>query len=306
MKKLIYILGITLLSFGLCACSSETSVANDSETIEEEVVAEATSETAEEEVKAPEITDISDTEKSIYFYRDDMKMSGKMHLPEGEGPFPAVIMAGGFGASYTYIEEHAKFLARNGIASVVFSFIGDKPSDGPYLDKTVLTEVEDLNLVFDSILNLPEIDQNQIFLWGHSFGGLVTTYVASQRADEIQGVLLVEPSYSAHDQFNELYPEGSEIPFVITEPLTVGRAFVEDITSFNIYDMMADCDKEVLIFMGDVDEGGEVQEQLEYYGKALETFPSAQIITIEGADHYFQGEPGQKMIEATLDFVKTR
>ena len=48
MKKLIYILGITLLSFGLCACSSETSVANDSETIEEEVVAEATSETAEE------------------------------------------------------------------------------------------------------------------------------------------------------------------------------------------------------------------------------------------------------------------
>ena len=56
----------------------------------------------------------------------------------------------------------------------------------------------------------------------------------------------------------------------------------------------------------ELDEGGEVQEQLEYYGKALETFPSAQIITIEGADHYFQGEPGQKMIEATLDFVKTR
>ncbi len=277
------------------------------ENTESEMEKEPEVKETESETKDPEIVDISATEKEIVCYRDGMKIGGKLYIPEGEGPFPAVIMSSGLQIPYTYLEDHAKMLADNGIIGVVFDFIGAHnlgPSDGTYLDKTVLTEVADLNVVFDAISALPETDSDNCFLWGHSFGGIVATYVAAQRPDEVAGLVAVEPAYYMHDQYQELFPEGTEIPIIVNEPLVVSRQFVEDLISFNIYDRMQDFDKEVRIFMGMVDEDGEVESQLSYYGRALEIFPSAQMITVEEADHYFQGEPGKEMMEKTIQFVK--
>lgn len=38
-------------------------------------------------------------EKGIYFYRDELKIYGKLFLPEGEGPFPVVILSSPHGCS---------------------------------------------------------------------------------------------------------------------------------------------------------------------------------------------------------------
>ena len=38
----------------------------------------------------PSVTDVSDTEKKLVFYRDDTMLDGKLYLPDGEGTFPAV------------------------------------------------------------------------------------------------------------------------------------------------------------------------------------------------------------------------
>ena len=43
----------------------------------------------------PVITDISDTEKEITFYRDGMEIEGRLYLPEGDGPFPVIVLCCG-------------------------------------------------------------------------------------------------------------------------------------------------------------------------------------------------------------------
>jgi len=296
MKKLFLIFSIMMLIF----CSACTSDVN---TEEENNAAVGREEMAQIPM---EITDVSATEKKIFFYRDDMKIFGKLYLPEGEGPFPVVIFSNGFSGSYTSTEGYAKKLVSNGIAGVVFDFIGGSginASDGTITDMSVLTQVADLNIVLDAISSLPEIDSNNIFLWGHSFGGLVSTYVAAQRPDEVKGLIVLEPSYQMHDQFLELYPEGSEIPDVLYTPTYIGKIFVEDILSFDIYDMMADYDKEVLLLQGTVHpaETGELKEK--YFGRAMDTFPNMQLVTVEGADHSFSGSAGEEMLNLTIGFV---
>ncbi len=142
-----------------------------------------------------------------------------------------------------------------------------------------------------------------LFLWGHSFGGLVATHVATQWSKEIQGLILLEPSYYMPDQYRELFPEGSDIPVVVAEPLIVSKRFVEEMVAFDAYDGMKGFKKKVLIFRGTVHEDIELEAMEQYFGKAVETFPDAELVVIEGADHYFMGEPGIHMTEAAIDFM---
>ena len=74
MKKNLVFIGMAFMLFLTACTSSETTL---------EIQQGLTEETVEESVNPKmDITDISETEKEIYFYRDDLKIYGKMYLPE--------------------------------------------------------------------------------------------------------------------------------------------------------------------------------------------------------------------------------
>lgn len=96
----------------LMACGSNGSVAMDSQGDQ------VNSDSAEAEVvvtRPMEITDVSDTEKEIYVYSGELKLYGKLFLPEGEGPFPVVVLSGGAGMPFSQYKDIAKKLADNGM-----------------------------------------------------------------------------------------------------------------------------------------------------------------------------------------------
>lgn len=254
--------------------------------------------------KEAEIIEVSATEKNINFFRDNIKIFGKLYLPEGEGTFPAVILSNGYPGSYTEYQTYAQSFAENGIAGIVFDFsCTNNASEGEFGDMSVLTQAADLNVVLDVISALPEIDSNHVFLWGHSFGGLTATYVAAQRKDEVKGLIVLEPSYQMHDQYRQLYPEGSEIPEYTYTPQYVGKAYVEDLLSFDIYDMMPDYDNKVMLFMGTANPAEVMELQTQYFEKAAGKFTSMQLVRVEGADHGFKGDGGQKMMKLAIEFI---
>lgn len=145
---------------------------------------------------------------------------------------------------------------------------------------------------------------SKLFLWGHSFCGLVSTYVAGERAEDILGLILLEPSYYMPDQYRELFPEDAKIPVMVEEPLSVSRKFVETIKEYDIFESMKKYPREVLIFRGTVHGDEELQLMDTYFGKALESFSQAQLVEIEEADHYFQGEPGVSMTGRAIQFME--
>lgn len=256
-------------------------------------------------IRPIEITDVSDTEKEIYVFRDDLKLYGKLFLPDGEGPFPVVVFSSGAGMPFGKYKDIAKKLSENGIAGVCFDFAGaidPSRSEGSQLECSVLTEADDLVAVINSVKELEYIDGDNIFLWGHSLGGFVTAYVGCKYPDLIKGMLLAEPSFQFHDQVKELFPDESEIPEISTEPFYCGGIFYKDALSFDIYDMMPSYNRDVIIFAGTKTPslGAEYTEYLE---RAEKIFPSAKLEFIDGADHQFEGDSRQIMIGMMLEYI---
>lgn len=298
-KTILFLVMLLLLSCTACA-SNETAQETATETVQE-VVEETVVEIVQPKM---DITDISATEKEIYFYRDDLKIYAKMYMPEGEGPFPVVIFSHGFPGTHFLADAYAKGLTNSGIAGVTFDFIGgsaESKSDGTVTDVSVLTEVADLNAVMDSVQSMPQIDANNLFLCGHSFGGLVSTYVASQRPDDVKGLMVWEPSYQVREDILSLYPIGSEIPDEIYTPVHVGRIFIEDMQASDIFEVMGNYDKQVLLLQGELSKTNELQEI--YFNKAAETFPNMQWEVIDGATHAFSGKAGERAMEKCLNYL---
>lgn len=253
---------------------------------------EAESEPAES--KAPEIVDISETEKRFVFYRGESKINGKVYLPQGSGPFAAVIISGGAGVSHTFYKDCAEAFVNEGIACVVFDYISNKNS-------TILTHVTDLNIVMDNVISMPELDSGRLFLWGHSFGGLTATYVAVQRAEDVKGMLLVEPAFEQNTRANELFASAEAL-----ELAGVKEQFVDDLKSFDILEMIPDYSAPVVIFTGNAASG--MQEERDIFlaevKKGADLFPSAEQIVIDGADHSFSGKAREPLMEKATAFVK--
>lgn len=267
------------------------------------------------EAGTPEVTDNREGVKNVCFYRDGIRIRGQLFVPKGKGPFPTVVLCSGMTASFTYYSDEAATFAQNGYAAIVFDFIGavsgrvpGTGSGGELTDYSVLTEAKDLNVILDSLSALPKVDSEKVFLFGHSLGGTVATYVGCRRPEDIQGMMLVEPSYQFPDQLRNLADQKvggdlSLLPDTITDlGSVVGRIFFTDMYGLDIYRYMPDCSRDVLIFLGTQNALG--AEYRSYFERAKECFPSAEVMDIEGADHNFQGEYGVKMVEQCLVFLR--
>lgn len=247
-----------------------------------------------------EVYNYTDTKKYFNIYKNDLKISGIIYLPEGEGPFPTVFFAQGFAASCIYYEDIAVPLAGQGIAAVLFEFTRVL---SPTEDFSVLTEAEDMKDVIDGVSTMPYIDENQMFLWGHSFGGMVSAYVGCNYPGEIKGMVLLEPAFHLHDEAREQYPEGTEIPEVYYEDGNAyRRAYFEDLFSFDIYEKMPEFEGKVMIYAG-TEEPSIGASEPEYLERAQQAFPDAELVYIKGANHYFGDYGRDQMTIGTLRFI---
>ena len=77
-------------------------------------------------------------------------IEGVLYTPNGEGPFPTVILTHGFTGNYTYITGNiAKELANAGFAAYAFNL--RNPDTRSMLNTSVLTEAATLDTVIDQI-----------------------------------------------------------------------------------------------------------------------------------------------------------
>ena len=240
----------------------------------------------EYETAEPIVTDISDTEKEVTFYRDGMEIEGKLYLPEGEGPFPVIVMSCGLMQPYTDYEAEAQAFAANGYATVAFSFIDYSNPYGLAPDPTemgtvFLSEMRDLYAVMDSLSCLPGIDSENVYLWGHSFGGLTAAYAGCDRGSEVNGLILVEPALVIGEELPVEYEDGSS-------------------ATLRIYDLLGSCELDTVIYMGTHDGYGMDPTS---FDAVLAIMPSAELVIIDGADHYFEDEYGLQMVEDASDKI---
>ncbi|MCR5126602.1 MAG: lysophospholipase [Lachnospiraceae bacterium] len=286
--------------------SSVTEISKDGNTIGETAITETASTETTVAEETQEQKEAEYTLQEMEFFRDDMKICGRLYLPAGDGPFPVAIMAHGLGQNMGVMDGYAKLFAKDGIAAFTFDFIGGGHairSDGKMTDMSVLTEAADFNIVFDGIRSLDMIDANNVYVMGDSQGGFVATYIACTRPEEVKGLIALYPAYILQDDAKERTKDGTQ--FYDTFNLlgmTLSRQYDEDLLSFDIYEIMKNYNGDVLLIQGTKDQLVPIADS----ERAAETFSSAELILIEGAGHGFNGNDQTYAAQCAIDFIKNK
>lgn len=129
--------------------------------------------------------------------KDGIKLSGSLTLPEGEGPFPAVLLISGSGPQdrneeawkYKPFLMIADRLTRQGIAVLRMDDRGTGKSGGRYADATLQLAATDAECALDYLLRRKDIRRGKTGLAGHSMGGTIAFRMAAQRPQDVAFVL---------------------------------------------------------------------------------------------------------------------
>lgn len=230
------------------------------------------------------------------------RIFGVLYTPDGiEGRMPTVVLSHGFGDVFTYGDRLARRLASHGYLVYSFDYRGGAPvngSDGSFLDMSVLTEAEDLDVVLDDVLGVPEVDRGRVYLVGESQGGYVAAYVAAHRPDDVRAMALYYPGFNISPMMAGLVAKGVPDTFEMLGK-TVGRRYATDAASVDIYGIIGGYTGPVLIMHGDRDE----KVPIEYTRRALPLYADVRFELFEGQGHRFLGEDGIRAEETVLDFL---
>jgi uncharacterized protein len=132
------------------------------------------------------------------------ELGATLTVPEGPGPFPAVVLISGSGPEdrdetifghkpFAVIADH---FTRNGIAVLRFDDRGVGESTGDHAAATSENFATDVNAGVRYLLGRPEIDGGRIGLAGHSEGGIIGPMVAVASEDVAFLILMAGPGTS--------------------------------------------------------------------------------------------------------------
>lgn len=151
-----------------------------------------------EEVAIPDAPPVPYAEEEVVFQNGEITLAGTLSIPEGDGPFPAVLLISGSGAQdrnanvfgFEVFRTLADYLTRNGVAVLRYDDRGVGGSTGGGSDDTSADFAEDVLAGVEMLSQRPEIDTAHIGLLGHSEGGLIAPMTANQ-SDEVAFVILM-------------------------------------------------------------------------------------------------------------------
>ena len=138
-------------------------------------------------------------------------LAGTLTIPEGDGPFPAMVLVSGSGQQNRDEElmNHrpfwviADYCARHGVAVLRYDDRGVGGSDGEVTNATSMDFSYDAEAAFDFLRSQKHIDALRVGILGHSEGGVINFMVSSRRPEVAFLVSLAGPSVNGIEVLKE-------------------------------------------------------------------------------------------------------
>ena len=248
-----------------------------------------------------------------YFANEGQQIVGTLHLPNGVGPHPGVLLCHGF--TGMRLEAHFLFvkmsrsLERAGMASLRFDFRGSGESGGEFRDMTVETEVSDALKAVDVFCQVPEVDGGRIGVLGLSLGGFVAACVTGFEKRVKSTVLwsavasLPETIGRRLDAEQRLLLD--EQGYLDIGGHALGKGFLDRVQALDPLELIAKSSQPLLIVHGSADESVPPEHADRYQAAARHGDRRVEKFVIEGADHtYATLADEQTVVERTAAWFK--
>jgi len=158
-------------------------------------------------VPAPEATTEGVVEKNVTFESGDLTLAGTLTLPaKANASVPGVLFIAGSGPvdrdenaaglKTDVFRQLAASLAKAGIGSLRYDKRGVGQSEGVFANVSMEDLLADVRAALSNLEGSDGIDPQQVFLLGHSEGGIFAPIIATENSDLEGVVLLAAPAHS--------------------------------------------------------------------------------------------------------------
>jgi len=232
------------------------------------------------------------------------RMAAVLHLPDGRGRAPAVLMCHGFtghkAEAHRLFVHTARRLMQEGLVVLRFDFLGSGDSEGLFEEMTIRSEVEDALNALAFLRGHGRVDAARVAMLGFSLGGCVVA-LSLPRAGAVKTLVLWAP---VSNPMRWMPPTGVPDKPQNRGGYMVGVNFFRELPDLKPLESVRDYKGTVLVLHGGADEAVRPDE-----GRAYErAFTSAQRFEfqlIDGADHTFtQPDAERRLIERTTEWLR--
>ncbi|MCF7812532.1 alpha/beta fold hydrolase [Candidatus Gracilibacteria bacterium] len=262
-----------------------------------------------------------ETHKSYFitYQSNGLKISGTLHVPEGEGPFPVLILNHGYFPPNTYTNGYGfgreqKYFARHGYVVLHIDYRGYAYSDDDTFGLNsqrwgytgYATDAINAVLALKNA-SLEYTDMSRVGMFGHSLGGAVTLNVIAANPDLIDAAVIWG---SSSGDYQKNFEQWSRRRLTEEAQKTFEKVFgdIDDSQSFRALSSQTYFDRiqtPISIHHGTVDDDVPItwsqstRDILRDLDKDIEHFE------YEGAEHVFWGEYWNQAIKNSRVFFDT-
>ncbi len=231
-------------------------------------------------------------DKEFFIEDDGIKLHAKLEFPtpNNKDKYPVAIVIHGFTGHMeeTHIVEVAKAIRETGMVTLRVELYGHGKSDGKFYDHTLYKWISNVIAAIDYARALPFA--TDLYLCGHSQGGLVTMLVGALEQDRLKAIIPLSPA--------AMIPEGARkgellgtqfdpnnVPEYLDswDDLKLGGNYIRVAQSIHVGKAVKAFKKPVLMVHGSADEAVPLKVSQKYVKK----YSDAKLIVIPDDTHCY-------------------
>ena len=246
----------------------------------------------------------------MYITDDGIRLNAKIDMPQKtDGKCPLVIIIHGFTG---HMEERHILAVSNtlneiGCATLRVDMYGHGHSEGTFRNHTLFKWMTNAMTVIDYARGLDFV--SDIYLCGHSQGGLTVMLAAALKHDVIKGIIPLSPAISIPESARrgnmlgmQFDPDNVPEEFILANKgLVLGGNHIRVSQMINVNDYIDRYHGPVLLVHGDRDEAIPVECSEE----ALKLYRNAELVIIHGDTHCYDHHLDQ-VTEAVRNWMLCR